>query len=211
ASRGSTSGGAKAWQRLHSACTRRSRSSAGGACRARSRAKPPAARASTAAPIQGVGRGMGAPEGSGPSRTLGPMRGRRVTRRAFLDGARLGLGAAALSPLAGLLPRGAAAAAGEAPFPPALQGMRGSHDGSWEAAHALVAGKRFPSDTDVRRDDVDLVVVGAGISGLAAAWLWRRRRPESRILVLDNHDDFGGHAKRNEFRVDGRLLIGYGG
>src|SRR5262249_38663398 len=34
---------------------------------------------------------------------------------------------------------------------------------------------------------------------------------QARILVLDNHDDFGGHAKRNEFMVDGRLLIGYGG
>ena len=32
-----------------------------------------------------------------------------------------------------------------------------------------------------------------------------------RILVLDNHDEFGGHARRNEFRVGERLLIGYGG
>jgi len=57
----------------------------------------------------------------------------------------------------------------------------------------------------------DLVVVGGGISGLAAAHFYRRARPQARILVLDNHDDFGGHAKRNEFTVGGRLLIGYGG
>ena len=56
-----------------------------------------------------------------------------------------------------------------------------------------------------------LAVVGAGISGLAAAWFYRRRRPDDTILLLDNHDDFGGHAKRNEFHVDGRMLLGYGG
>jgi len=56
------------------------------------------------------------------------------------------------------------------------------------------------------------VVVGAGISGLAAAWFFRKAAgPSARILVLDNHDDFGGHARRNEFRVGGRILIGYGG
>ena len=36
-------------------------------------------------------------------------------------------------------------------------------------------------------------------------------RKDARILILDNHDDFGGHAKRNEFMLDGRLIIGYGG
>ena len=55
-------------------------------------------------------------------------------------------------------------------------------------------------------------MVGGGISGLAAAWFYRRAAgPSARILMLDNHDDFGGHAKRNEFTLDGRLLIGYGG
>jgi spermidine dehydrogenase len=55
-------------------------------------------------------------------------------------------------------------------------------------------------------------VVGGGISGLAAAFFYRKQAGAgARILVLDNHDDFGGHAKRNEFRHDGRLLIGYGG
>ena len=55
-------------------------------------------------------------------------------------------------------------------------------------------------------------MVGAGLSGLSAAWFYRDRfGPDARILILDNHDDFGGHAKRNEFTVDGRLLIGYGG
>jgi spermidine dehydrogenase len=52
---------------------------------------------------------------------------------------------------------------------------------------------------------------GAGISGLAAAWFYRQRRPNDTILLLDNHDDFGGHAKRNEILVGDRLLLGYGG
>jgi spermidine dehydrogenase len=57
----------------------------------------------------------------------------------------------------------------------------------------------------------DLLVVGGGLSGLAAAWFYRREHPDARILILDNHDDFGGHARRNEFRSGGRTLIGYGG
>ncbi|MDZ7644366.1 MAG: NAD(P)-binding protein [Woeseiaceae bacterium] len=54
--------------------------------------------------------------------------------------------------------------------------------------------------------------MGGGLSGLAAAFLYRQRMGHNaRVLVLDNHDDFGGHAKRNEFRVGGTDLIGYGG
>src|SRR5262249_61300692 len=73
-------------------------------------------------------------------------------------------------------------------------------------------GKRFPLERLPVEERYDLVVVGAGISGLAAAAFYRRAAgPSARILVLDNHDDFGGHAKRNEFALDGRLVIGYGG
>jgi spermidine dehydrogenase len=88
--------------------------------------------------------------------------------------------------------------------------MRGSHPGSFEVAHAAVQGGQWPSE---RIDEhFELVVVGAGISGLSAAYIYRRDvDPAARILVLDNHDDFGGHAKRNEFTLDGRMFIGYGG
>jgi spermidine dehydrogenase len=96
-------------------------------------------------------------------------------------------------------------------YPPATTGLRGSHPGSFEVAHALRDGERFDVDGLADSDDVDLVVVGAGISGLAAAWFFRREHPDATILLLDNHDDFGGHAKRNEFTVDGRFLLGYGG
>ncbi len=96
-------------------------------------------------------------------------------------------------------------------YPPARMKMRGSHPGSFDAAHRVRDGERFDIDDVSVTDHVDLVVVGAGISGLATAWFYRQRRPDARILLLDNHDDFGGHAKRNEFLVGDRLLIGYGG
>jgi spermidine dehydrogenase len=100
-------------------------------------------------------------------------------------------------------------------YPPELSNMmRGSHPGSFEAAH-LLRDARFweaagsPHDT---RETYDLLVVGAGISGLAAAYFFRQLAGQNaRILILDNHDDFGGHAKRNEFHGNGRLLLGYGG
>src|SRR5262249_34008610 len=128
-----------------------------------------------------------------------------VTRRDFLNGIALTI-ASRLPPADQL---GAQTASGR--YPPALTGLRGQHDGSFEVAHALRNQPALPIDTSPIEERYDLVVVGGGISGLAAAWFYRRADPRGRILVLDNHDDFGGHAKRNEFRLDGRLRIGYGG
>jgi spermidine dehydrogenase len=96
-------------------------------------------------------------------------------------------------------------------YPPGLSGMRGSHPGSFEAAHALRDGRSGINAVDTR-EHYDLVVVGGGISGLAAAYFYRKHAgPNAKILILDNHDDFGGHAKRNEFHAGERLLLGYGG
>jgi spermidine dehydrogenase len=96
-------------------------------------------------------------------------------------------------------------------YPPALMGMRGSHPGSFEAAHSLRDGNE-PKDATDTGEHYDLVVVGGGISGLAAAYFYRKSiGPGAKILILDNHDDFGGHAKRNEFQAGDRLLLGYGG
>lgn len=139
-----------------------------------------------------------------------------ITRRAFLQGVAVPIGAS----LAGASVAGAGGASGAragraeaSGYPPALTGLRGAHPGSFEVAHALAReGRRWPRPAR-RTDDVyDLVVVGAGISGLAAAWLFRQQAgPDCRILILDNHDDFGGHARRNEMVIDGRTVIGYGG
>ena len=128
-----------------------------------------------------------------------------ISRRDFLNGAALTI-AAGLTPAAQI-------AAQPVRYPPALTGLRGQHAGSFETAHAQAYDRtRFPLDRAAVEERYDLVVVGAGISGLAAAWFYRRAAgPTARILVLENHDDFGGHARRNEFTLDGRLLLGYGG
>jgi spermidine dehydrogenase len=132
---------------------------------------------------------------------------RSITRRDFLNGVSVAVGGSLLSsPIARAM--GLAAAA---PYPPALTGLRGSHDGSWEVAHSLRDGKAWENPTDTG-EAYDLVVVGAGISGLAAAHFYRKAAGrDARILLIDNHDDFGGHAKRNEFTHEGRTFIGYGG
>ena len=127
-----------------------------------------------------------------------------ITRRDFLNGVALTV-ASGLTPAAQL-------AAQPARYPPALMGLRGQHQGSFEAVHALAReGRRFDFGSLPIQERYDLVVVGGGLSGLAAAWFYRRRNPAARILILDNHDDFGGHAKRNEFTVGERRIIGYGG
>jgi spermidine dehydrogenase len=128
-----------------------------------------------------------------------------ISRRDFLNGAALTI-AASLAPIDLLR-----AAPSNAAYPPALAGMRGSTDASYAVAHALRDGRTFSIAKAPVQGVVDLLVVGAGISGLAAAYAFRRRHPGARVLILDNHDDFGGHARRCELRVDGRLIIGYGG
>jgi spermidine dehydrogenase len=105
----------------------------------------------------------------------------------------------------------ARAASGVVDYPPAGTGFRGSAPGTFDAAHALRDGVKFAVDGVEPSERYDLVVIGAGLSGLAAAWFYRREKPNARILLLDALDDFGGHAQRNEFEVDGRRLIGYGG
>jgi spermidine dehydrogenase len=131
-----------------------------------------------------------------------------ISRRDFLNGVALSVAAgSSLSPLELL------AKEGHAPYPPGLTGLRGSHTGSFEVAHAVsLAGATFPRPREKTDGLYDLVVVGGGLSGLSAAYFYRQKiGPGGKILVLDNHDDFGGHAKRNEFDVDGKKLIGYGG
>ena len=89
--------------------------------------------------------------------------------------------------------------------------MRGSHPGSFEVAHSLRDARTWAAAEDTR-ERYDLVVVGGGMSGLAAAYFFRKAvGPDATILILDNHDDFGGHAKRNEFRHGNRTIIGHGG
>src|SRR5262245_52167059 len=139
---------------------------------------------------------------------------RPITRRDFINGVSVAVGASlvpaaraaaasAATPQAGAVP--------DAAYPPARTGLRGSHPGSYEVAHGMRDGRTYDTGEDTG-ERYDLVVVGGGLSGLAAAYYFRKKTtPNARILVLDNHDDFGGHARRVEFNVNGRLLIAKGG
>jgi spermidine dehydrogenase len=138
---------------------------------------------------------------------------RPIARRDFLNGVAV---VAGTSVAAAAIPAGSAQAATaeqDQPgyYPPTLTGMRGSHPGSFEAAHRLRDSAVTLPPATPGGEHYDLVIVGAGISGLSAAYFYRQARPGARILILDNHDDFGGHAKRNEFALDGRMELLNGG
>jgi spermidine dehydrogenase len=140
---------------------------------------------------------------------------RAIPRRDFLNGAAMTIGAA-------FLPQstGTAAAKLDEPQnhagynPPISTGLRGSHPGSFEIAHSLRDGtfwKTAPAPEQLT-EKYDLIIVGGGISGLAAAHFYRERAGSAaKILILENHDDFGGHARRNEFHLGGKLQLLNGG
>jgi spermidine dehydrogenase len=143
--------------------------------------------------------------------TLGP----NVTRRDFVQGAAAG-SAAAVAALGLAQPASAALPAfpdeDGGYYPPLRTGLRGSHPGSFETAHALRDGEAVGQAlAGPAKEDYDLVIVGGGISGLSAAMFYRDKNPKARILIIENHDDIGGHAKRNEFRIGGKQLIINGG
>src|SRR5215470_17747834 len=134
---------------------------------------------------------------------------RKITRRDFLDGVALAIGGAAFGGTIGL---GGAAVGAEGPaastqalggaggggikpplpealpaYPPALTGLRGDQDKVYEFAHRLRDGKAWDSlaAPEDEKDAYDLVVVGAGLSGLAAAYFYRKQRARAaRILIL---------------------------
>ncbi len=149
-----------------------------------------------------------------------PNRGleRAITRRDFCQGSAWALGAASLPWAQQLLAADEAINVGSKavrppPYPPALTGLRGAHVGAFETAHALAReNQQWPRPAQQTDSDYDAVIVGAGLSGLSAAYfLQQKLGAKARILLLDNHDDFGGHAKRNEFDVGDKTLLAYGG
>lgn len=141
---------------------------------------------------------------------------RFISRRNFMHGASAAAGLAAMMGGAPL----SAAAAAQAPYapaqagayPPLRTGLRGFHPGAYEPVHDLVWGGRTPPDAESTGEIYDLVVVGGGLSGLASAYYYRKLAgPGARILILDNLEGVGGHAQRNEFEYEGRVLYANAG
>ena len=135
----------------------------------------------------------------------------KITRRDFVNGTLVAAGTS-------LLPFEAAsqtvlAALDPTYYPPARTGLRGSHPGSNTHAHSrALDGKASWGPTVDLKEEYDLVVVGGGLSGLSAAYFYQQEHGrDKKVLILDNHDDFGGHAKRNEHTIDGDTRLGYGG
>jgi len=135
---------------------------------------------------------------------------RPITRRDFLNGVALTVGGAAI----GGFGRPAFAAMSKAD-PSAGTGLQGHSESAMSVMHSIRDGSFWatapaPQPTGER---YDLVVVGGGISGLAAALLYRQQvGDQAKILILENNDDFGGHARRNEFKAsNGQMILGYGG
>jgi spermidine dehydrogenase len=140
---------------------------------------------------------------------------RNITRRDFMNGIAMTIGAAAV-PHHLHAQNADTAEPQNAPGydPPAKTGLRGSHDGAYTVAHSVRDGDFWDhaAAPEATGENYDLVVVGCGISGLSAARFFRQQAgPNAKVLILDPHDDFGGHAKRNEFTVNGTKMLGFGG
>lgn len=146
---------------------------------------------------------------------------KNIKRRDFLNGAAIAIAAGSTLPARSLFasdaveqlsPTPSSNGWGKERYPPTRTGIRGSHDGSFEVAHDLAWRGKKPAQYSELDEDYDLIIVGGGISGLAAAYLYQQQAgADKKILILDNHDDFGGHAKRNEFQLGDRTLLGPGG
>ncbi|MEU4832393.1 NAD(P)-binding protein [Streptosporangium sp. NPDC023615] len=90
------------------------------------------------------------------------------------------------------------------PSPPL--GSRGGGTGPAGLARVLRDPRfRPPAGTpEPTGEHYDLVVVGAGVSGVSAAYRWLEQAPRARILILDDHEEIGGHALRHGSPAGGR-------
>jgi len=157
-------------------------------------------------------------ENSSGDQALGMETG--ITRRDFLNGTLLGSGALLLNSASPVrLVAGTAATRSDGNWTGYggvgdYANSNGNTSAVLEAGHQIRDG-RFedtPANVIDTGETYDCVIVGGGISGLAAALIFQRKAGEGKTcLVVDNHPIFGGEAKRNEFLVDGQRLIGHQG
>jgi spermidine dehydrogenase len=146
-----------------------------------------------------------------------------ITRRDFLGSTLLASGAQLIEPFS---PADFFAAHAEQSLPGAAEDWNGyggvgdyanSNGNTWEvlsAGHRLRNGQNQPDASSVTDTGelYDCLVVGGGISGLAAALFFvRQAGPNARVLIIENHPIFGGEAKQNEFEVNGHRLTAHQG
>jgi spermidine dehydrogenase len=140
---------------------------------------------------------------------------RRIDRRDFLNGVAVGIGSLyAARPVASVEAAETSQAAAADAYPPRRTGLRGQYPEAIQHFGAIDSGKysQYPGIDVDTKETYDLVIVGGGLSGLSAAYFWQRALgANQKVLILDNHDDFGGHAKRNEFVYNGRTYLSFGG
>ncbi|MDG0992160.1 MAG: NAD(P)/FAD-dependent oxidoreductase, partial [Luminiphilus sp.] len=108
-----------------------------------------------------------------------------ITRRDFINGAVIGTGGLMLTGCGKEVATGAPVTAkaptvfsppdSSAYYPPIQTGMRGSHEGSFEVAHELAWRGNKPAHYETLNEHYDLIVVGAGMSGLAAARYYQQK------------------------------------
>ena len=138
----------------------------------------------------------------------------RITRRDFLGSALLGSGAALLE---GITPVNLLAQQDDFTGYGGVGEYRTANGNTLdvlEAGHAIRDRVYDPLPRGIidTGEIYDCVIVGGGISGLAAALFFRRHAgPAMTSLILENHTIFGGEAKQNEFLVDGKRLIAHQG
>ncbi len=145
--------------------------------------------------------------------------GQPIARRDFLNGLALAIGGA--YGFSGLPLAVAQSGSATHPptngtddfYPPLRNGLRGNYPAAIADFNQLEQGAyKDAAAHSTPIEDYDLVIVGGGISGLSAAYFYREALGlKQKILILDNHDDFGGHAKRNEFHLQGKTYLGFGG
>jgi spermidine dehydrogenase len=151
-----------------------------------------------------------------PTARFGVIEDCKITRRDFLGSTLLGAGAALLE---GATPAQILAAASGDDWTGygGIGDYRYSNGNTLEvlqAGHKMrdaAYGSSFAGAIDTG-EIYDCVVVGGGISGIAAALFFQRLAGAGKTcLVLENHPIFGGEAKQNEFEVDGKRLIAHQG
>jgi len=153
------------------------------------------------------------------------MTSANVTRRDFIGSTLLGAGAALTGMVAPSFMRTAYAAPPPGSNGAPMTGLTAAWTGPGgigdyarsngnthevlNAAHGDIRNHEMDKylDTAIETgEELDVIVVGAGIAGLTAAYTLRKERPNAKVLVLDQHPMFGGEAKQNEFEVDGTHL-----